>query len=288
MVTSGGAKLLDFGLSKSQPAPSVPLLATVSPDDAPLTSHGAVLGTFPYMAPEQLEGREADVRTDVFAFGATIYEMTTGQRAFQGDTAATLIGAILHTDPPPLSALQPLAPPSLDRIVSRCLAKLPDDRWQTARDLMLELRAIAEGTAPLSARRSPTKLAAAMSAVIAMLVLAAAVVYPIATRRAPGFNDSSIRLTFSPPEGVRLADLVDGRACQRCARRRTPRVRRCRSRGAAACLGTRTRVTGGAAVVRKRGRRTPILVPRQSVHRILRSAEAEDRATVGRLSANAV
>ena len=105
-----------------------------------------MLGTYPYMAPEQLEGRETDARSDLFAFGAIVYEMATGRRAFQGATAASLIGAILHTDPPPVSTLQPLTPPGLDRIVARCLAKNPDDRWQTARDLVLELKWIGEHT----------------------------------------------------------------------------------------------------------------------------------------------
>ena len=149
--------------------PACPHWRTLSPHDAELTADGAVLGTFPYMAPEQLEGRQADVRTDVFAFGATVFEMATGQRAFQGDAAATLIGAILHTDPPPVSTHQPLAPPALDRIVARCLAKDPKDRWQTARDLMLELKAIAENDAPLAAHtQRRIRFAFAAAAVFAL------------------------------------------------------------------------------------------------------------------------
>jgi Tol biopolymer transport system component len=143
MLTKAGAKLLDFGLSKLRPSPDLLALSTISPD-APLTAAGAVLGTYPYMAPEQLAGREADSRSDIFALGAIVYEMATGRRAFEGTTAATVIGAILHTDPPAVSSLQPLAPPLLDRIVARCLAKDPDDRWQSARDLMLELKWIAD------------------------------------------------------------------------------------------------------------------------------------------------
>ena len=96
------------------------------------------------MAPEQLAGHEADARSDIFAFGAIVYEIATGRRAFEGTTAGTVIGAVLHTDPPPLSSLQPLVPPALDRIVGRCLAKDPDNRWQTARDLLLELKWMAE------------------------------------------------------------------------------------------------------------------------------------------------
>jgi Tol biopolymer transport system component len=105
-----------------------------------------MLGTFQYMAPEQLEGKEADARTDLFAFGALVHEMLTGKRAFEGASRANLIAAILTSDPPPASTLTPSVPPGLDHVISRCLTKNPDDRWQTARDLMLELRAIERRT----------------------------------------------------------------------------------------------------------------------------------------------
>jgi len=210
MLTETGAKLLDFGLSISRPIPSVPGLATVSLPDARLTADGAVLGTFPYMAPEQLAGREADVRTDIFGFGATVYEMATGQRAFQGETAATLIGAILHIDPLPVSALQPLAPTALDRVVSRCLAKDPNDRWQTARDLMLELRAMADDKAPLATHRPRARLGVAAAAVVAVAAIAIAVVLTSGYARFAASDESAVQLTFSPPEGLRLTDLVIG------------------------------------------------------------------------------
>jgi Tol biopolymer transport system component/tRNA A-37 threonylcarbamoyl transferase component Bud32 len=151
MLTRSGVKLLDFGLAKMrelEEAPagvSVSLLATrTSADRSPLTEKGTILGTFQYMAPEQLEGKEADARSDLFAFGAVLYEMATGQKAFTGKTQASLIGAILHTEPPPISSVQPLAPQPLDRVVKTCLAKDPEDRWQTAHDVKLQLRAIAE------------------------------------------------------------------------------------------------------------------------------------------------
>jgi eukaryotic-like serine/threonine-protein kinase len=144
MLTTSGAKLLDFGLSRVQPGPDLLALSTISPGDPPLTAEGTLLGTFPYMSPELLVGREADGRSDIFAFGAVVYEMTTGRRAFEGATPASVIGAILHTDPPPLSSVEPAVPGALDRFVSRCLAKDPDDRWQTARDAMLELKWIAD------------------------------------------------------------------------------------------------------------------------------------------------
>ena len=151
MLTRSGVKLLDFGLAKvreleeAPPGMSVSLLATrTSSDRSPLTEKGTILGTFQYMAPEQLEGREADARSDLFAFGAVLYEMATGQKAFTAKTQASLIGAILHTEPPPILSVQPLAPPALDRVVRSCLAKDPEDRWQTAHDVKLQLRGIAE------------------------------------------------------------------------------------------------------------------------------------------------
>ena len=155
------AKLLDFGLAKLRPtgkSDGVALSAapTVS---APLRGAGTILGTFQYMAPEQLEGQEADARTDIFAFGSVLYEMLTGKRAFEGKSLASLIGAIMHGEPTPLSALQPVTPPALDRLVATCLAKDPDDRWQTARDLLRELRWAAEGvsTAPASTPSRPAR-----------------------------------------------------------------------------------------------------------------------------------
>ena len=104
-----------------------------------LTAEGAILGTFQYMAPEQIEGRDADARSDIFAFGAVLYEMVTGSRAFSGKTHASLISSILKDEPRPVTELQPLTPPLLDHIVSRCLAKDPDERWQDAGDLTREL-----------------------------------------------------------------------------------------------------------------------------------------------------
>src|SRR4029450_10872162 len=103
--------------------------------------------TVQYMAPEQLEGREADARTDIFGFGATLYEMATGRKAFSGTTQASLIGAILHTEPQPISAIEPMAPPALDRVVKTCLGKDPEDRWQSAGDVGKELKWIAQGSA---------------------------------------------------------------------------------------------------------------------------------------------
>ncbi len=110
----------------------------------PLTEEGSILGTFQYMAPEQLEGREADERTDIFAFGAVLYEMLTGKKAFEGKSQASLIVAIMEREPKALSELQPMMPPALERLVKLCLAKDPDDRWQSALDMALQVKWIAE------------------------------------------------------------------------------------------------------------------------------------------------
>jgi eukaryotic-like serine/threonine-protein kinase len=206
MLTKTGAKLLDFGLSKLQHAHGVPTLATVSAEDLQLTAPGMLLGTFPYMAPELLEGHEADARSDVFALGAMVYEMVTGQRAFQGRTAAVLIGAILHTEPPPLSALQKLAPPALERLVTRCLAKRPEHRWQSARDVMLELNWIRDDKAQQHAP-SPRhrKFGVMLPAAVAILAIVS-VAFTISGRAPP--RESTLRLALPAPDGLRLADVA--------------------------------------------------------------------------------
>ena len=145
-LTKTGARLLDFGLAKPGGAVHVGSVASALPtaqvpdaDNHPLTARGTILGTYQYMAPEQIEGDEADARTDIFAFGAVMYEMFTGQRAFKGKSQASLIGAILKDEPQPIPSLQPVIPASLDHVVRTCLAKNPDDRWQTAHDVLLQL-----------------------------------------------------------------------------------------------------------------------------------------------------
>jgi serine/threonine protein kinase len=146
MLTKSGAKLLDFGLAKT----GAPVIGgaglSMLPTSPPITQQGSILGTFQYMAPEQLEGQEADARTDIFAFGAVAYEMITGKKAFDGKSQASLIGAIMHAEPTPISTLQPLAPPSLDHVVKRCLAKEPDNRWQSASDVKAALELVTAGT----------------------------------------------------------------------------------------------------------------------------------------------
>jgi len=145
MLTKSGAKLLDFGLARVEEPVRMPgALSTLPTQAKPLTEEGSLLGTFQYMAPEQLEGKNVDERTDIFALGSVVFEMVTGKRAFEGKSPASLIGAILKDEPQPIAAMQPMAPPALDRVVRRCLAKDPDERWQSASDLAAELRWIAE------------------------------------------------------------------------------------------------------------------------------------------------
>ena len=143
MLAKSGVKLLDFGLAKVERAPAP------APDahTRTLTDEGTILGTFQYMAPEQVEGKDADARTDIFAFGALVYEMITAKKAFDGPTQANVIGAILKDEPPPVIEIVPDAPVSLDHALARCLAKDPDDRWQTANDLLFELRSLASPAA---------------------------------------------------------------------------------------------------------------------------------------------
>jgi serine/threonine-protein kinase len=148
MLTKGVVKLLDFGLAKLRPqtafAAGLSIAATVS--TPPITSQGSILGTLHYMSPEQLEGGDADARTDIFAFGAVVYEMLTGKKPFEGKSQATVIAAIIGSEPASIVASQPVASPSLDRLVKKCLAKDPETRWQSARDLHDELQWIAEGS----------------------------------------------------------------------------------------------------------------------------------------------
>ncbi len=176
MLTKSGAKLLDFGLAKTtggaqgvgrvlgtagEPSPKDPAyVPTVLPTTPPnLTAEGTILGTFQYMAPEQLEGKDADARTDIFAFGAVVYEMVTGRKAFEGKSQASLISAIMSSDPPPMASLQPLAPVSLNRVVKKCLAKEPEKRWQSASDLHDELKWIADAGSQAAAGAPGTQLA---------------------------------------------------------------------------------------------------------------------------------
>src|SRR5580692_6794067 len=144
MLTSTGAKLLDFGLAKpTEPASGMTLTAAAT-HTIPVTQEGMVIGTFQYMSPEQIEGKELDGRSDIFSLGAVLYEMQTGQKAFQGKSQLSVASAILEKEPPPISSLKPLTPPAFDHAIRRCLVKDPEERWQTSRDLAVELNWIVE------------------------------------------------------------------------------------------------------------------------------------------------
>src|SRR5438270_2977997 len=176
MITKSGAKLLDFGLAKGGSI-------EISPDGATqhksLTQEGTILGTFQYMAPEQLEGVEADARTDIFALGTLLYEMATGRRAFDGKTKTSLIAASVGSEPKPIRDLQPLTPAAFEHVVAKCLAKDPDQRWQSASDVASELEWIGgatstEGSAAHQARRDGRRIRLIALAVFALLLIGAA------------------------------------------------------------------------------------------------------------------
>ena len=214
MLTKSGVKLLDFGLARFQPAArdaasGVSRLATEAQQGAPLTERGTVLGTFQYMSPEQLEGQEADARSDIFSLGAVLFEMATGKKAFEGKSQASLIGSILRDEPPAVSEVAPMSPPALNRVVKTCLAKDPGDRFETAHDVRLQLQWISEGgsqvglPAPVSARRKSRERFAWGLAALALL--AAVVLGILFVRRAPS-RPRLVRFEIATPEGVTSID----------------------------------------------------------------------------------
>ncbi|HUM01215.1 MAG TPA: protein kinase [Thermoanaerobaculia bacterium] len=211
MLTKSGVKLLDFGLAKAALPPVKSSSATSLPTEMPraITQQGTILGTFHYMAPEQLEGKDADARSDIFSFGAVLYEMATGRKAFEGKSQAALISAILKDEPAPVSAVAPMTPPALDRVVKTCLAKDPEDRFQTAHDIGLQLQWIAEGgsqvglPAPVAKRRkSREKLAWGLAAAAAV----AAVILGIGFVRRTPARPRLIRFEIANPEGITTID----------------------------------------------------------------------------------
>jgi serine/threonine protein kinase/Tol biopolymer transport system component len=189
MLTKAGAKLMDFGLAKSAGAgmgssSSAPLLSAArtmsqATPVSPLTTAGTMIGTIQYMSPEQIEGKEADARSDLFALGGVLYEMVTGARPFEGKSQISVASSILEKEPPPISAIQPLTPPALENLISACLAKNPDDRIQTAHDAMLQLKWIAQSGAqpvrPTEKKSNPGELLVwRIVAALAVLLIALA------------------------------------------------------------------------------------------------------------------
>jgi len=208
MLTKSGAKLLDFGLAKRAghgERAAAASLASVPTQTRPLTSEGTIVGTLQYMAPEQVEGKPADARTDLWALGAILYEMLTGTRAFEGNSAASLIANIMNADPPALPTLQPLTPPSVDRLVRRCLAKAPDDRWDSAHDVADELRWLREtsGVTALAGVRLRRRLSARLALVVAgalVLILIGAGVMWVLRPAAPQLSLARLSLDVRPAE----------------------------------------------------------------------------------------
>ena len=212
MITPSGIKLLDFGLARALHPTSTDSLAHTMTAPLSATGEGSLLGTIPYMAPEQVEGRPADARSDVFAFGAVLYEMATGQRAFAGSSSASVTAAILTHDPPSLSRVEPGLPPLLDAVVRRSLAKDPEARWQSARDLELLLReagrvgdessAVAADQAAPAARRSTGRIAWVVAGA-SVIALAAVLLVP---RGSPSKlrAERAVKFQLSPPPGNTL------------------------------------------------------------------------------------
>ncbi len=190
MLTPPGAKLLDFGLAKETAALSTAATLTAT-RNSPVTEQGTIVGTFCYMSPEQVEGKELDGRSDIFSFGAVLYEMLTGQRAFEGKSQLSVASAILEKEPAPISSVKPMSPPSLDRVVKICLAKHPDDRWHSVHDVELQLRWIAEGgsqagiAASARARRTLAQFAGWAVAAICFLASFALAAVIFSVRRNP-------------------------------------------------------------------------------------------------------
>ena len=199
MLGKDGAKLLDFGLAKLHAAAAS---AGEETRTLALTTEGTILGTFQYMSPEQLEGKEADARSDIFAFGAVMYEMVTGRKAFDGKSRASITAAIMEREPPPVSQVQPLAAPLLDRLIRTCLAKDPDQRRQTACDVLLDLKWVSEQrehTPEAERAARPRKrewMGWIVAAVLAVLSIAAMVWMRPAVSRQP-----VRRLSIAAPTG---------------------------------------------------------------------------------------
>ena len=188
MLTKGGAKLMDFGLARASASPSAAGALSESPTaSSPLTAKGTIVGTFQYMAPEQLEGKEADARTDLWALGCVLHEMATGKQAFAGTSQASLIAAILKEQPRPISELQPLTPPALERLVRQCLIKDPDERMQTAHDVRLQLQWVEEGGA-LAAVSASTRVTRRWSLVLLAVGLMLVSVLLITRMKDPGIQ----------------------------------------------------------------------------------------------------
>ncbi len=205
ILTRSGAKLLDFGLARATGLAAAPGSGmTKSPTlTRPLTAEGTIVGTFQYMAPEQLEGKEADARTDLFAFGAVLYEMATGKRAFDGASQASLIASIIKEQPRPMGEIVPLTPPALEHIVRRCLAKQPDERWQSASDVKHQLEWIRDAgsqagvPAPVAMHRRHRARALWITSLVSSVAALVLLAYIVTHRAQPS---QPMRFSVLPPD----------------------------------------------------------------------------------------
>ncbi len=221
MLTPGGAKLLDFGLAKAAPTlsgtsaignmiPSTPTMtiAELSSPAKPLTRHGMIVGTFQYIAPEVLQGTEADARSDIFSLGCVLYEMVTGRRAFEGKSQLSVLTAILEKDPDPVSQAQPTSPAALDHVVKTCLEKNPEDRFQTAQDVKLQLKWIATGGGAQSAATASSAKPARLGWLVAAAAILLALALSFAYFKAASRPTAVVRSSILPPAGTSFVAMV--------------------------------------------------------------------------------
>lgn len=216
MLTATGAKLLDFGLAKPSTVALSGMTFTGATAVSPVTQAGVVVGTFQYMSPEQIEGKELDARSDIFSLGAVLYEMVTGKRAFEGKSHLSVASAILESEPAPISSIKPMAPPALDHVVRKCIAKAVEERWQSAADLASELKWISESSAQAradqfatrSARRTWPWVTRAL-ALMTLVAVALAVLFVRFAGRSGPYDSGVARLTITlPPKQELAADVT--------------------------------------------------------------------------------
>ena len=294
MVTKGGVKLLDFGLAKLRPSTlAVSGLSIAATAPNPVTSEGTILGTLQYMAPEQVEGRETDTRTDLFAFGCVLYEMLTARKAFEGQSPASLIAAILEREPTPVATLQPLAPPLADAIVRKCLAKNPGDRWQSAADLATALRWAVDG-AKASVPAPPQPAWRRMYVVGGLAALAGAALatgvlfgWRYASSRHGASADRPVRGSASRRRHLEAVARRLGGTARAFARWTASGIHRGDQGRPIPNLGSPARQRAGSTARRYRGRVIPVLVTRWSLHRVFRCGQAQKGRHHGRHATDA-
>jgi eukaryotic-like serine/threonine-protein kinase len=212
MLTKSGAKLMDFGLAMpvtarisavagaSSHTPCTPTISvTALAPRAPLTQRGTILGTLLYMAPESIQGKPADVRSDIFSFGCVLYEMAAGRRPFTGESSQSIMAAILEKDPQPITGLQPLTPAALEHVVLRCLMKDPEERWQSLRDLSRELKWISEGVRLTKASETPRRHRERVAWGVAALCIALLALLGVVRWRSTESESRHLRLSLLPP-----------------------------------------------------------------------------------------